>query len=94
MVLQTTAPEADGQVVLFWLPDAGVKFAAMEARTTVANKPGRRGDHEAAVNHCAGNAGSFRCDRGDYARMLTFILHARLRVPQAPGIPRALIFGG
>src|SRR5216684_5359949 len=27
-VLQTSAPEADGQVVLFWLPDAGVKFAA------------------------------------------------------------------
>ena len=31
MVLQTTAPEADGQVVLFWLPDAGVKFALRRA---------------------------------------------------------------
>jgi hypothetical protein len=30
------------------------------SRTTVAKKPGHRGDHEATVNHCAGNAGSFR----------------------------------
>jgi hypothetical protein len=31
MVLETTAPEADGQVVSFWLPDAGVKFALRRA---------------------------------------------------------------
>jgi len=33
----------------------------------------------------------FRCDRGDYARVLCFISHARLRVHQAPGIPCALV---
>ena len=38
--------------------------------------------------------GDFRCDRGDYARVLYFISHARLRVHQAPGIPCALIFLG
>src|SRR5471032_1380554 len=27
---------------------------------------------EQAVNHCAGNAGSFRCDRGDYACVLFY----------------------
>jgi hypothetical protein len=37
-----------------------------------------------------GMPGEFRCDRGDYARVLLFILHARLRAHQAPGIPCAL----
>ena len=39
-------------------------------------------------NHCAGNGGCFRCDRGDYARMLTLILHARLRaLSERPAFP-------
>jgi hypothetical protein len=37
-----------------------------------------------------GMPGDFRRDRGDYARMLLFILHARLRARRAPGIPCAL----
>jgi hypothetical protein len=37
-----------------------------------------------------GMPGDFRCDRGDYARVLYFILHARLRAHRAPGIPCAL----
>src|ERR1700686_1669259 len=38
--------------------------------------------------------GLLRCDRGDYARVLHLISHARLRVHWAPGIPCALSFLG
>src|ERR1700687_2501228 len=38
--------------------------------------------------------GLLRCDRGDYARVLHLISHARLRVHWAPGIPCALCFPG
>jgi hypothetical protein len=38
---------------------------------TVPKKPDRRGEHEATVKTIArGMPGVFRCDRGDYARML------------------------
>src|SRR5437667_1392586 len=58
---------------------------------TVATKPGRRGEREVSRKTIArGMPGDFRCDRGDYARVLCFISHARLRVHQAPGIPCAL----
>src|SRR5580765_1111562 len=57
---------------------------------TVSNKPGHRGEHEVSRKTIArGMPGDFRCDRGDYARVL-FHLHARLRVHRAPGIPCAL----
>jgi hypothetical protein len=36
--------------------------------------------------------GESGCNRGDYARVLYFISHARLRVRRAPGIPYALCF--
>jgi hypothetical protein len=42
----------------------------------------------------AGMPGESGCNRGDYARMLIFILHARLRVRLAPGIPHALCLRG
>src|SRR6266540_1249761 len=62
-----------------------------EAQATVSNKPGHRGEHEVSRKTIArGMPGDFRCDRGDYARVLCFISHARLRVHQAPGIPCAL----
>src|SRR5258706_10447878 len=42
-----------------------------EAQATVSNKPGHRGDHEVSRKTIArGMPGDFRCDRGDYARML------------------------
>src|SRR6266487_6983461 len=47
---------------------------------------------EAVKTIARGMPGDFRCDRGDYARVLCFISHARLRVHQAPGIPCALYF--
>src|SRR5258705_11551609 len=37
--------------------------------------------------------GDFRCDRGDYTRVLS-TLHTRLRAHRAPGIPCALYFIG
>ena len=54
-------------------PDApmpGVKSAIRSAGDGVkqAWSPGRA--RSKPQNHCAGNAGSFRCDRGDYARVL------------------------
>ena len=63
----------------------------MEATSpaTVARKPGHRGEHDISVKTIArGMPDVFRCDRGDYTRMLTFISHARLRVRAAhPAFP-------
>ena len=63
----------------------------MEATSpaTVARKPGHRGEHDISVKTIArGMPGVFRCDRGDYTRMLTFILHARLRaLSERPAFP-------
>jgi hypothetical protein len=43
------------------------------SQATVANKPGRRGEHEISRKTIArGMPGDFRCDRGDYARVLCF----------------------
>src|SRR5665213_1743817 len=39
----TRALEADGKVVWFWHPDAGVKSALTEAQAMVAKKPGAPG---------------------------------------------------
>src|SRR5439155_5211220 len=45
-----------------------------EAQATVSNKPGHRGEHEGNRKTIArGMPGDFRCDRGDYARVLCFI---------------------
>src|SRR5213592_4469900 len=42
-----------------------------EAQATVSNKPGHRGEHEGNRKTIArGMPGDFRCDRGDYARVL------------------------
>ena len=42
----TNGAEADGEVVWSWRPDAGVKSMEATPPTTVANKPGHRGEHE------------------------------------------------
>jgi len=52
-------------------PDAGVKFSrskllASFLGATVANKPGHRGERgRKLLKPLRGNAGCFRCDRGD-----------------------------
>src|SRR5439155_12454330 len=64
-----------------------------EAQMTVSNKPGHRGEREVSRKTIArGVPGDFRCDRGDYARVLCFLSHARLRVHWASGIPCALCY--
>src|SRR5260370_21749926 len=45
-----------------------------DAQATVSSKPGHRGEHEVSRKTIArGMPGDFRCDRGDYARVLFFI---------------------
>ena len=92
----TSAPEADGQVVWSWLPDAGVKFPGSESFSgmTVARKPGHRGGLEAAVKTIArGMSG----DSGVTCTLvcaLPLLLHTRPRAHRAPGIPCALMLEG
>src|SRR6476620_7466934 len=44
-----------------------------EAQATVSNKPGHRGEREVSRKTIArGMPGDFRCDRGDYARVLFY----------------------
>src|SRR6201987_1414895 len=40
---RTSYPNADGEVVWSWLPDAGVKLAGTVPQVTVATKPGSPG---------------------------------------------------
>ena len=47
---------------------------------------------EAVKTIARGMPGLLRCTCGDYARVLHLILHARLWVHWAPGIPCALCF--
>jgi hypothetical protein len=48
MAQKTNAPDADGEVVWSWRPDAGAKFLreAIPARATGAKEPGPRGEHD------------------------------------------------
>jgi len=50
---QTSAADADGEVVWSWHPDAGVKLAEGIPQATVAKEPGRRGEHEVTVKTIA-----------------------------------------
>src|SRR5712692_1379388 len=59
--------------------------------TTVANKPGHRGEHEISRKTIAcGNAGRFRCTRCYSCAFYQYQVHTRPRVQRAPGIPHAL----
>ena len=72
----TNVPEADGEVVWFWRPDAGAKVAGpvpADDGGKQARSPGRARRKPLKPSAC-GNAGLFRCIRGDYARVLCFIL--------------------
>jgi hypothetical protein len=44
--LLTNGAEADGEVVWFWHPDAGVKLAEATLLMTVARKPGHREERD------------------------------------------------
>src|SRR5258707_14729385 len=85
-----TRPEAYGEVVSFWHPDAGVKLAEATPLTTVSIKRGHRGEHEVSRKTIArGMPVESVCP---VVTMLVclFLSHARLRVQRAPGIPCAL----
>jgi len=49
----TNGAKADGEVVWFWRPDAGAKFAGHGLRMTVAKQPGHREEHEVTVKTIA-----------------------------------------
>jgi hypothetical protein len=55
--------------------------------------PAPQSTKEPAKTIARGMPGRFRCDRGDHARVLLSILHARPRAHCAPGIPCALLGG-
>jgi hypothetical protein len=54
----TKGTKADGEVVWFWRPDAGVKLRGVFRAMTGADKPGPREEHEGNRSTIAcGNAG-------------------------------------
>src|SRR6266478_700656 len=101
MARRRTALFADGKAVWFWHPLLVLNLRRRVGPTglgqtfnpqmTVARRIRRRGEHGISRKTIArGMPGDFRCTCGDYARVLCFISHARLRVQRAPGIPCAL----
>jgi hypothetical protein len=93
MVLETTAPEADGQVVWSRLPDAGVKFALRRADDggKQARSPRRsRSSRNTIARGMPGRSGVTVVTNS----YVLFLSHTRLRVHQAPGIPCALALEG
>ena len=48
MAQKTNAPDADGEIVWSWRPDAGAKFSreAISAKVTGAKEPGPRGERD------------------------------------------------
>src|SRR5260370_7337283 len=64
-----------------------------DAQATVSNKPGHRGEREVSRKTIArGMPGDFRCDRGDYARVLFYFAReaaAALTPPPSPPPPSA-----
>ena len=73
-------------------PIVGVKSAIRSAGDGV-KKRGHRGEREVSRKTIArGMPGEFRCDRGDYARVLVFICTRGCGCSWAPGIPCALCY--
>src|SRR6266853_2402365 len=66
-----------------------------EAQATVSNKPGHRGDHEVSRKTIArGMPGLFRCDRGDYARVLYLFRTRGCGCIGHPAFPAPSVFLG
>src|SRR5712675_928747 len=64
-----------------------------EAQATVSNKPGHRGEREVSRKTIArGMPGDFRCDRGDYARVLFSFAREAAGASSARHSLRPLIF--
>src|SRR5258706_14450299 len=59
-----------------------------EAQATVTTKPGHRGEREGSRKTIArGMPGDFRCDRGDYARMLVLFCMRGCGCIERPAFP-------
>src|SRR5258707_12122824 len=59
-----------------------------EAQATVSNKPGHREEREVSRKAIArGMPGDFRCDRGDYARMLVLFCMRGCGCIERPAFP-------
>src|SRR5258708_31389025 len=66
-----------------------------EAQATVPNKPGHRGEHEISRKTIArGMPGDFRCDRGDYARVLILFCTRGCGRIERPAFPAPSDFSG
>jgi hypothetical protein len=64
-----------------------------DAQATVSSKPGHRGEREVSRKNIArGMPGDFRCDRGDYARVLFSFAHEAAGALGARHSLRPLIF--
>src|SRR5260221_1986120 len=85
-----TRPEADGEVVSFWHPDAGVKLAEATPLTTVSIKRGHRGEHEVSRKTIARGMPGVSGVTVVTMLVCLFFLHTRLRAHWPPGIPCAL----
>ncbi len=70
----TNVPEADGEVVWFWRPDAGVKPRGLCpcGRRWQTSPVSGKSTKETVKTIACGNAGLFRWTCGDYARVLCF----------------------
>src|SRR5258708_40283222 len=65
------------------------------AQATVSNKPGHRGEREVSRKTIArGMPGDFRCDRGDYARMLVLFCMRGCGCIVRPAFPAPSIIEG
>src|SRR6266404_1443142 len=65
-----------------------------EAQATVSNKPGHRGEREVSRKTIArGMPGDFRCDRGDYARVLFYFAREAAGASSARHSLRPLLLG-
>src|SRR6266481_5110357 len=66
-----------------------------EAQATVSNKPGHRGEREVSRKTIArGMPGDFRCDRGDYARMLILFCMRGCGRIERPAFPAPSVIPG
>jgi hypothetical protein len=73
------------------IPTLMSSFAAIR-KATVANKPGHRGEHRAAVNTIAQGMSMFRLTWSDYACVLTFIAHKAAGAAKHPAFPAPSVF--
>jgi hypothetical protein len=93
-VLETRAPASGRRSRVVLTPRRRCQVRERQlSRMTVAKEPGHRGERGVSRKPLrAGTPGESGCNRGDYARVLYFISHARLRVRWNPAFPTRSLF--